>query len=101
MDNQVLTSARALSLKNVNRPLFWVRLFVLGLLMIFGVAGLQPRSSAQAASEAGRGRTIILTSPKEAFWRSCPECYSAYQACVGNGGSDCQAQLAACLQNCF
>src|SRR5437773_733698 len=101
MDNRVLTGARARVLKNVNRPLLWVRLFVVTLLLTFSLASSQPRSNAQAASREARGRKANVTSPQEAFARNCPECRAAFLQCQANGGSNCQAEYDLCEQNCF
>lgn len=101
MDNRVLTGARARALKNVNRPLFWVRLFVVTLLLTFGLAIPQPRSIAQAANHGSRAPQATVTSPQEALARNCPECEAALLQCQANGGSNCLTEYQICEQNCF
>ena len=97
MDNRVLTGARARALKNTNRPLFWVRLFVLTLLLTFGVAIPLARSVAQAANQEGRASTANVTGPQQAYARNCPECWAAYQACLlGGDPGQCLSQYEAC-----
>lgn len=100
MYNQPSREAHARSLSIVNRPLFWARVFVLGLLMVFSLAGPQAKSSAQDANQTLRGETIDATRAGGAFVRSCPDCYTARDVCVNNGGSNCDAQLLACLASC-
>ena len=100
-NNQISQGAHARVLSTINRPLFWTRLFLLALFLAVSLASVQPRSSAQAANQAVRGRTATVTSPQEASARNCPECWTAYQVCLANGGSNCYAQYQACLANCW
>lgn len=99
-NNQILQGAHARVLSTFNRPLFWTRLLLVALFLAVSLVNVQQKSSAQGANQAFREQPSSVTPAGEAVARSCPECFTAYQACLASGGSNCYPQYVACLANC-
>jgi hypothetical protein len=100
--NQTSQGTHARVLSTANRQPLGARVLLVLLFLALSLASLQPRASAQGAADQRMPATSssVTSLHQRALAPSCPECQQAYQDCLGNGGSNCNAAYIACMASC-